>query len=210
MLDCQLLTNGIIWEELVEVLGQIPRESFLPEDKRGVAYLDEDLPLDNDCFCMEPLIQARLIQGLAPDADSAVLNIGDMTGYASAIMSGLSSTVVTLESVTGTLDHARGVWDELGCCNVVVVNGVTAEGSPDHAPYDRIIINGAVPEIPETLLNQLADGGRLAAVVMKPGQSVGCITIMQKIGEGQYSSDRLFDASTFYVPGFAPETSFVF
>lgn len=210
MLDCQLATNGITSPEVLEVFSRLPRELFLPKDWRGNAYIDEDLPLQNGCFCMEPVIHARMVQAAQPGKSHAVLNIGDTTGYASAVLSDLVSTVVALESRVGALDHARPVWDDLGCCNIAVVRGKDHEGSPDHAPYDLIFLNGAVPALPEALLSQLADKGRLVTVLKKPGSAMGSITVIEKIGEGKFSTTTLFDAATPYLPGFAPETAFIF
>lgn len=210
MLDCQLLTNGIIAEDVIEAFGNLPRELFLPENKRGMAYIDEDLPLDNGMFCMEPVIHARMVQAVEPDANDSVLNIGDMTGYSSAILSDLVSTVVTLESKTGSLDQARGVWDELGCCNIAVVSGAAQRGSPEHAPYDLIFINGAVCGVPDVLLEQLAPKGRLVSVIKQSPQATGCITIIEKITDGKFSTSSLFDAATPYVPGFEPTSEFIF
>lgn len=210
MLDCQLATNGIVMEDVLEIFGKVPREQFLPQNRQKTAYVDEDLPVGDGKFCMEPVIHARMVQAAAPTKDDAVLNIGDMTGYSSAILSELVSTVVALESVTGTLDQARGVWDELGFCNIAVVQGAALRGSPDHAPYNLIFINGAVADVPPGLLEQLAPQGRLITVVKKAGQTIGCITVIEKIADGKFSTSNLYDAATPYVPGFQPGSQFVF
>lgn len=209
MLDCQLATSGITDPDVLEVFAKVPRELFLPEDRRATAYMDEDIILSEGVFCMEPVVHARMVQAVAPRKTDAVLNIGDMTGYSSAILSDLVLTVVALEPKAGALDYARHVWDELNYCNVAVVKGKEVKGSPEHAPYDFIFINGAVAAIPDELLAQLGVGGRLVAVVRKPGDA-GRITVVEKIGEEKYSSRILFDAATPYVRGFEPVSTFVF
>ncbi len=210
MLDCQLAPNGIVMPDILEVFNKVPRERFLPENRQGTAYLDEDLLLDEGCFCMEPVVHARMVQAATPDEEHSVLNIGDVTGYSSAILSDLVSTVVTLESTAGTLERARSIWDELDYCNIAVVKGTEKQGIKKHAPYDLIFINGAVAEIPDKLLEQLDSKGRLVAVVKKPGETVGRITVVEKDDNGKFSTGILFDASTPYASGFEPVPAFAF
>ncbi len=209
MLDCQLATNGITDPDVLEVFAKVPREMFLPEDRRGIAYLDEDIVLGDGVFCLEPVVHARMVQAVDPQKKDAVLNIGDTTGYSSAILSDLVLTVVALESKQGALDPALHIWDELNYCNIAVVKGKETKGSPEHAPYDLIFINGSVAAVPENLLEQLGPGGRLAAVVKKPGET-GRITVIEKIAEGRYSTRALYDAASPYVRGFEPAKTFVF
>ncbi|PJB72507.1 MAG: protein-L-isoaspartate O-methyltransferase [Alphaproteobacteria bacterium CG_4_9_14_3_um_filter_47_13] len=210
MVDCQLATNGIMAPEVMAAFRTVPRECFLPENKKGTAYSDEDLVLEKGAFFMEPVVHARMVQVAAPERSQSVLNIGDLTGYSSAILSSLVSTVVVLESRNGALDKARDVWDTLGCCNMAVVPGKEAEGNAEHAPYDLVFINGAVVEVPDILLAQLNEGGRLVTVIKKAGTTVGVITVMEKARDGHFSTRRFFDAATPYAKGFEPVTGFVF
>lgn len=108
------------------------------------------------------------------------------------------------------IDRARRVWDDLGCCNIAVVRGRDPAGSPEHAPYDVIFINGAVADIPAGLLDQLACGGRLVAVVKKPGSAVGGIVVTQKAADGVFSTLNVHDTAVPYAPGFEPAETFVF
>lgn len=210
MIDCQLEPNGITSRAVLEAFNIVPRELFLPKNKQGVAYLDEDIVLDKGKFCMEPVVLARMVQAARPGPDDAVLNIGDVTGYSSAIFSSLVSTVVTLESELGTLDEARKIWDKCDFCNIAVVKGKEPEGAPQHAPYNLIFLNGAVAEVPESLLEQLADGARIVAVLRENPQGFGRITVFEKVGERNYSSRRLYDAATPYIKGLEPGPCFVF
>jgi protein-L-isoaspartate(D-aspartate) O-methyltransferase len=213
MLDCQLLTNGITDERVQAAFMATPREVFLPEEKRGFAYIDEDIALDEGAFLMEPMTHARLVQYAGLSADDVVLNIGDFTGYASAILSQLVSTVITLEPKAGMLDHARQVWSDLGCCNVALVNGsthVASEGVPEHAPYSVIMVHGATCDISDSLLDQLQDGGRLIAVECAGENMPGNITIVEKVADGKYSRRTVKNASVPFVPGMEPKPGFVF
>lgn len=210
MVKCQLHTNGVRDETLLDVFGAVPRERFLPADKQALAYIDEDVRLGDDgAFLLEPLIHARMVQALAPGRNDNVLNIGDYTGYSSAVLSPLVSTVVTLESKPGTLDPARTVWEDMEYCNVAIVRGQMRDGAPDHAPYNLIFINGAVPEIPESLQKQLAPEGRMVAVLKEPGKGIGQIVLVKRAGQGDhFARSVLYDAATFYVPEFEPEEAF--
>lgn len=210
MRECQLATSGIVTPAILDAFGKIPRELFLPESCAAAAYCDDDIALPGGAVMMEPLAHARMVQAAAPHSGDAVLNIGDMTGYSSAIFSELVSTVVTLESRIGILDRARRVWDDLGCCNIAVVRGRDPAGSPEHAPYDVIFINGAVADIPAGLLDQLACGGRLVAVVKKLGSAVGGIVVTQKAADGVFSTLNVHDTAVPYVPGFEPAETFIF
>ncbi|MCB9991812.1 MAG: protein-L-isoaspartate O-methyltransferase [Rhodospirillales bacterium] len=210
MLDCQLAPNGITEQAVLDAFETVPRELFLPESRRNVAYLDEDLPLDNGSFFMEPVVFARMVQAARPGSDDTVLNIGDITGYSSAILSNLVSTVVALEPKPGTFDPARKIWDEMNYCNIAVVKGEAASGSPEHAPYSVIFVNGAVAEIPQGLLDQLAVHGHLVAVVREKESGMGCITVIEKEGDNHFSTARLYDAATPYAQGFEPAQDFVF
>lgn len=211
MVDSQLAPNAVIDARILNIFGTVPREAFVPAGKKGMAYLDEDLPLGAGAFLMEPLVHARMVQAANPGPNDSVLNIGDRTGYSSAVLSDLVSTVVTVEArAGGTLAGARQVWDDLGYCNIAVLTGKECVGCPEHGPYNLIFINGAVAEVPEALLSQLAPHGRLAAVVRPQPNAAGRITVIEKSGEGRCSTGRFQDAATPYVPGLEPADSFVF
>jgi len=211
MVKCQLNTNGVMAPRVLEVFGTVPREQFIPADKQAAAYIDEDVRLDNQgSFLLEPLICARMVQALEPGAEDNVLNIGDVTGYSSAILSNLVSTVVALEQQPGALDQARAVWDRQGLCNIAVIKGDMERGSPEHAPYDLIFLNDAVAELPQTLLDQLAPGGRLVAVVKENNNPMGQIVLCKRLESGNIATRRLYDAATPYLKGFEPKPRFVF
>ncbi len=210
MIDCQLEPNGITVPEILSAFETVPREKFLPKEKQGLAYLDEDMFVAEGQFLLEPVVFGRMIQAARPGPDDAVLNIGDDTGYSSAVLSNLVSTVVTLEAIPGTLDRARKIWDEGDYCNIAVISGKEREGCPAHAPYNLIFINGAVSHVPEALLKQLAPHSYLVCVLREKPQSCGQIVVIEKIDDGKYSTRRLYDASTPYATGFEPAETFSF
>jgi protein-L-isoaspartate(D-aspartate) O-methyltransferase len=208
MVESQLRTNKVTDAGLIEAFEQVPRELFLPERLRGIAYVDEDIALGNGRFAMEPMILARLLQAARPEPDDIALDLGCTTGYATAILSRLVATVVALEGEVDLAAEANRTLSELEIDNAVVVEGPLTEGYPKQAPYNVIVLGGAVAEILPAIGDQLADGGRLVAVVKRdPG--MGRATLMQRNG-GVVSSRILFDASVPMLPGFEVEPGFVF
>lgn len=206
MVESQIRTNAVTQEVLLAALAEIPREKFVPEALRGVAYIDEDLPLKKGRYLMEPLVLAKLLQLAAITPDDVVLDIGCGTGYSAALLSKLANTVVALESDPELAARATATLSELSIDNVVVVTAPLAGGYAKQAPYDVIVFNGSVPRIPETIARQLADGGRLVAVV---GEGVGQGTLMTR-NRGILAQRPAFDAATPILPDFVQEPGFVF
>jgi protein-L-isoaspartate(D-aspartate) O-methyltransferase len=210
MVDCQLNTNGIIHPRILQLFSALPREIFLPEGQGSRAYVDDDLVLPDGKVLLEPLVHARMLQALAPRPDEVALIIGDTTGYASAILCGLVSTVLAVEERPGIFDRARRVWSDIGANNIAVVPGQNAMGCPEHAPYALIVLHGAVTHVPDHLLDQLAPGGRMVAVIRPPGAPVGRITLLSRDGDNNFSVATLQDATSPYIAGFVPPVLFKF
>ena len=207
MVDSQLRTNRVVDEALISAFLETPRERFVPERLASVAYVDEDLPLTDGRFVMEPMVFARLVQLLAVSPGDVVLDIGCGTGYSSAVLSRLCSTVVALECDPRLAETARHNLADSDIDNVFVVDGALREGYPDQAPYNAILLGGAVPRIEAALTDQLAKNGRLAAVVAD-GPGPGRAVCAARIGEG-ISSRVAFDANTLSLPGFEKAERFI-
>lgn len=210
MVDSQIHTNGVIDQRILDAFEHTPREDFVPEQLRNSAFNDEDLRIAEGRYIMEPSVHARLIQALDLKPESVVLDIGGGTGYSAAILSSIVSTVVILESDQEMLEHFSDKCDNLGICNIASFIGPLSAGNADHAPYDSIIINGAVSSVPQEILDQLAPNGRLVCVVKPGGKPIGAGTVFQKAENGTVSSYPLFDAATPYLQGFEPEVTFTF
>jgi len=211
MVDCQIRTNGVTDETVLSAFRSVPRELFLPEALRGAAYVDEDIVLQGNNVMLEPLVHARMLQVAAPKQDDIALCIGDCTGYASAILASLVTTVVTLEEKAGVLDRARKIWLGMDICNVAVVRGRPRLGCPEHAPYSIIFIGGAVPAIPQNLLDQLGEDGRIVTVLRESAERpAGIITILHKEKDGLVTAHSPYGACTPYLKEFTPAISFSF
>ncbi len=208
MIQNQIRTNRVTDPVIIEAMGELERERFLPEPLRGIAYVDEDVPLGNGRFLIEPLAAALLLQAAAIDADDIVLDIGCGTGYLSALIARMASAVVSLESDAALAELAAKNLTELGLDTVTVLNGPLSCGWPEQAPYDVIIFGGAVCEVPAGILDQLADGGRLVAVIASD-KGVGRGTLFLRRG-GSVSRRPLFDSSIALLPEFSPQPIFRF
>lgn len=208
MVESQLRTNRVTDVALLEAFEQVPRELFVPEELRGVAYVDENLTVGHGRYLMEPRVLARLLQAARPEPQDIVLDIGCGTGYATVILARLSATVVALEDGGGLAARANEVLGELEVGNAVVVEGPLNEGYAKQAPFNVIVVNGAVAEVPSVISGQLAEAGRLVTVV-RNSAGMGRAILMQRIG-GVVSSRTLFDAAVPVLPGFEVEPGFVF
>ena len=208
MVESQIRTNKVTDPHLLDAFEPTPRERFVPEPLRGIAYVDEDVALGGERFVMEPMVLARLLQAARPGPGDVALDLGCGSGYATAILSRLVATVVALEVDAALAAAANQTLDELEIDNALVVEGQLAEGYPKQAPYNVILLNGAVSEVPLAIADQLAEGGRLVTVV-SVGAGLGRATLMRR-DSGVISSRILCDASVPVLPGFEAAPGFVF
>lgn len=207
MIEGQMRPNRVTEAMLVDVLGRVPRERFVPEALQAAAYVDEDLPLGDGRFLTEPLVLARLIQAARPRRGSKVLDIACATGYGAVVLAELGARVVALEETEHMAERARKAIGTPDVGSVQVVAGPLREGWPAQAPYDAIIIEGGVADLPAALFDQVADGGCLVAVMIESG--VGRLVRHVK-QSGVVSRVVLFDASVPPLAAFAAARTFVF
>ena len=213
MVESQVRPSDVVDRRVLRAMQEIPRELFVPAAVRPLAYIDNDVQIlpasgsEPARYLMAPSVHARLVQFLELDDHAIVLDVGCGTGYGSAVMARLAQTVVGLESDPVLAESATKTLSALSVDNVVIVVGSLPAGWPSEGPYDAILLNGAVSEVPAALLNQLKDGGRLAAIVADAGMSNA--TLWKR--SGSYFSPRtLFDAGAEMLPGFARDPQFVF
>ncbi len=207
MVRNQLLPNRLTDAGVTEAIIAVPRERFVPKPLAGVAYLDEDILLGRDRYLMEPRVFARLLQAAEIDEDDVVLDVGCGNGYSAAVISYLAGAVVALEEDEELARNAGELLAELERDNVAVVSGSLRDGNPSQGPYDVVFVNGSIEAVPDALVAQLSDGGRLLCVV--GGARIGKATLVVRRGE---TSDArpLFDAAVPPLPGFARAAEFAF
>ena len=211
MVDGQVRPNKVIDPRIVRAMRTLPRERFLPAHLASLAYADEDVPLPNGRALMEPMVIARLVQVLRIREGERGLVVGSGAGYGAAVVAACGAKVVALEEDAGLLAVARAVLPALAP-GVRLTEGPLAAGWAADAPYDFILIEGAVSEIPEALGAQLAPEGRVAAVIAGPGKpGMGVLAELVHAGGGmRLRTQPFFDCATPLLPQFRPAPAFTF
>jgi protein-L-isoaspartate(D-aspartate) O-methyltransferase len=213
MVDGQIRPSDITDPRLIDAMLDIPREIFLPAGKAGLAYLDQDLAVGaareggTIRRLLKPMVMAKMIQALDLAETDHVLDVGCLTGYSSAILDRMAGSVVALEEDTFLASEARAALAKAGASAVKVVQGWLVEGYGPEAPYDAILVNGAVEVPPEALLGQLRDGGRLVCI---QGSSPAAKAVLYSKDLGDIGRRPVFDATAPVLPGFAAPKAFVF
>jgi protein-L-isoaspartate(D-aspartate) O-methyltransferase len=208
MIDSQIRTNKVTDPSVIEALAALPREAFVADAQRKLAYIDRPVPIGAGRRMTEPMVLARLLQVAHLKGGETALVVGAGTGYSAAILSRLVKKVVALESAPELAERAKTILAQLGITNVSVVAGELAAGLPADGPYDFILVDGAAEIVPDALTAQLADRGRLAVVIKDQGV-VGRGTIFVK-ADGVVSQRAIFDADAEVLPGFTRPQRFVF
>lgn len=212
MVDGQLRTTDVNRIPLLDAFMAVPREAFVPARLKALAYIDEDLEVTpagstERRFLMEPSPFAKMLQLADVGPSDVVLDVGAGTGYSAAILSLVAGSVIALESNATLADEATARLAEFGYDNVAVVQGPLPAGYASEAPYDVIVVEGAVDEVPQALFDQIKDGGRL--VVVEGHGNAGIVQLYVKQGEG-VSARRGFNAAVRPLPGFQKEPAFEF
>jgi protein-L-isoaspartate(D-aspartate) O-methyltransferase len=208
MIERQLRPNTVTDERLIGAFASIRREFFVPEKQRGIAYADEDLPLGGGRYLMSPMVAARLLQALEIARGDAALVVGAGVGYEAALIGLLCRSVVAVEENADLARLGRAALVEHRIATVKFVEGPTAQASRARLAYDVIFFAGAIAEIPAEVSSQLAEGGRMTAVV-KADDGPGRATLVTRTG-GILAHRVMFDAATPLLPGFSRKPAFVF
>ena len=205
MVESQLRPNRVTDTVLMDALTILPREKFVPKAMQGVAYVDEAIDIGEGRYLMEAWVLARLLEAAEVHPDDVALIIGCGSGYEAAVLSYLAGTVVALETNKKLIKRANDVLTELSIDTVAIVEGELPIGYVRQAPYDVILINGAVPVIPGCLYKQLSEGGRLVSVVGDGAYGKGTlVTSFNNV----ITAREVFDAGTPTLLGFEKETIF--
>jgi protein-L-isoaspartate(D-aspartate) O-methyltransferase len=187
MVEEQIKARGVKDEAVLAAMARVPRHLFVPEDVQPFAYEDRPLPIGRDQTISQPYIVAYMTEMLRASKADTVLEIGTGSGYQAAVLSGLVREVLSIEIVPELADRARRVLAENGYRNVQVRTGDGYRGWPERAPFERIIVTAAPPQIPGALIDQLAVGGRMVVPV---GTALQEMVIVTKRADGTVSQER--------------------
>jgi protein-L-isoaspartate(D-aspartate) O-methyltransferase len=169
MVERQLSRRGIADPRVLDAMGSVPRERFVPDRDRRRAYNDSALPIGHDQTISQPWIVAAICQALALTGDERVLEIGTGSGYSACVLAQLAGEVITIERVEELAADAERVLAELGATNVTVIVGDGSRGLPERAPFEGIAVHATAPAAPPSLIEQLAVGGRLVVPIASDG-----------------------------------------
>lgn len=211
MVDCQLRTNSVTDLRVLGAMGSIPRERFVPAGRRSLAYSDEDLRISDGSetprYLMEPVSQGRLIQLADIGPDELVLVVGCGYGYSCAVVAQLAGAVVGVEESEEMVSQGSEELLALDIGNAALVAGPLAKGCPGEGPYDVILLEGAIEDIPGEIVEQLKDGGRLVTVrgLGRAGSAMSYTKI-----DGALRGTSVFNCAVMPLPGFEKAPAFVF
>ncbi|MEQ1714891.1 MAG: protein-L-isoaspartate O-methyltransferase [Hyphomicrobium sp.] len=207
MVESQVRPSDVTDRRITAAMQQIARERFVPQGSETLAYMDEALAVGQNRAMMAPRTFARLLQLASVESTDTVLDVGCLTGYSAAIVSGMAKSVVALESDTQMAAAARRNLADLKVGNVEVVSGELAAGYAAKAPYEVILLEGAIDDVPEALLAQLAQNGRLVAIETKGRLGSAIVVTKSALAASKRTA---FEASAPRLPGFAQPAGFVF
>jgi len=211
MVESQVRPSDVTDRRIIRAMLEVPREAFVPSSLRALAYMDGAVPVvdgsvrSGRCL-LAPRTFAKLVQLAEIGPDAIVLDVGCATGYSTAVLARLAKSVVAVEVDAALAARASDALRQLGVANALVLEGALPKGAPTHAPFDAILLEGAAPFIPEELLEQLKDGGRLASVV--GDNAFGRANVWQRTGK-LFDARPSFDAGAQALPGFSQQPEFV-
>jgi protein-L-isoaspartate(D-aspartate) O-methyltransferase len=211
MVDGQVRTSDVTDSRIIDAMLEVPREAFVPDNKRALAYLDLDLDVSAagapKRYLIKPAVTAKLLQAAAIKGTDKVLVVGAASGYVAALAAKLAGQVTATESDPWLAAEAGSVLTQIGCGNVTVKPAAAADGDPAGGPYDVIFLNGATEVVPEGLYGQLREGGRLVGIfaASQPARAI----IVTRF-HGDFGNRTLFDAAAPVLPGLERLPAFVF
>ncbi|MFD0858821.1 protein-L-isoaspartate O-methyltransferase family protein [Roseovarius aquimarinus] len=205
MVDTQIRPADVTKFPIIDAMLSVPREAFVPRALREAAYIGENLELGGGRVLLEPRTLAKILDALDIRGDELVLDVGSAMGYSAAIMARMAEAVVALEEDETMGGEAQALLLEHGADNVIAHAAPLNEGAPEHGPYDVIVIEGAVQDLPAALGDQLKEGGRIACLFMEG--ALGAVRIGYKLN-GKLTWRFAFNAGAPVLPGFERKTAF--
>ena len=207
MVDCQIRPADVTDHRIIEAFLAVPRERCVPEERRDLAYADEDAVYPEGQVVLAPRTFAKMLQAASIHRDEIVLDIGCASGYSAAVLSRLADAVVALESSSVLAEQATETLADIGVENCAVLTHTLPNGAPEHQPYDVILVNGGIETLPNGLRAQLKEGGRLVILRVQAGH--GECRVITRFGNA-YGEVSAFDATAPVLPGFRAEPKFLF
>ena len=191
MVEQQIRTWDVLDPAVLDLLGTVPREQFVPDGRRELAFADLELPIGHDEVMLSPKLQARIVQEVTVAPTDRILEIGTGTGYLTALLAKLGATVTSIEIHEDLAAAARARLSGLGIDNVKVETGDGARGWDTAHAYDVIVLSGSLPMLPDTFQKQLKPGGRLFAIV--GDRPVMSARLIVREGDNAYAAVTLFE-----------------
>lgn len=210
MVDTQIATNGVRDAAILSAFSNVPREIFASKSTRSVSYSDNSIEIEKKRYLIAPMVFAKLVQAAQIKPHEVVLDVACGSGYSSAILSSLALTVIAVESVDSFISKAERLWKEVDANNIVGITGDLLTVSKANAPYDLIFLNGAVNTLPESLIAQLSENGRMLGVVRENEFEVGRAVLVTKGKDSSYTIKHLFEANIPYIEELSLGSVFAF
>ncbi|WP_432449165.1 protein-L-isoaspartate O-methyltransferase family protein [Aliiroseovarius marinus] len=206
MVDTQVRPSDVTKFPIIDAMLSVPREDYVPDSKREAAYMGENVDLGGGRVVLEPRTLAKMLDAIDIQSDEVVLDLGCGLGYSAAILSRMADFVVAVEEDEAMAGEAQTALSEHGADNVAVIAGPLTEGNAKNGPYDAIMIQGAVEEVPTTLTDQLKDGGRITCIFADG--KLGTVRVGYKI-DNEMVWRHAFAAGAPLIPGFEAPRGFV-
>ena len=209
MVENQIRANRVTSLNVINAFLDVPREKFVPDALKEISYVDEDIQLSRNRFMMKPMILARLFQSLNLKGNENILHVGSNSGYGSAILSRMCSSVISLESDKKLFETSIHTFSNMGFDNVVPLHGSMENGVEKEAPFDIIFIEGSIEKEPKSLFGQLNENGKLIAIIRPANIKIGKAKLFFKISN-EIGLENLFDAQVSKLSIFKSKTKFSF
>ncbi|MBP6276744.1 MAG: protein-L-isoaspartate O-methyltransferase [Limnohabitans sp.] len=210
MIEQQIRPWEVLDPQVLELLSVVRREDFVPMAHKALAFVDMDIPLGTapNQVMLAPRVQARLLQDLAVQKTDKVLDIGTGSGFMAALLANQAAQVLSLEIDSGLAAQAQANLQKAGIHNVTVRNADGSQGAAADGPFDVILLNGSLAEVPAALLQQLTVGGRLAAIVGQ--EPIMRATVITRTSESSWTTTEPWDCNAPRLSGFAEHSRFQF
>ena len=199
MVDTQVRPSDVTKFPIIDAMLSVPREAYVPDNKREAAYIGENLAVDQTRVMLDPRTLAKMLEALDVRPSHVALDIGCGLGYSTAVLAHMCDFVVAIEDDEGRAQEAQSILSQQGVDNAAVMTAALPDGAAKSAPYDIILVQGGVEQMPDALLDQLREGGRIAAVFHEG--HLGIVRVGHKI-DGTVNWRFAFNASAPVLAGF--------